>query len=141
MRRLASRQVKLRGIATLKTHRATQRWLVLEHLKYYSAGVSLSADIGIQGFLDYLRKENVQYVVLRFYDQLPELHNAHGDLDLLMADKDEGKVKRFLFDHPGKLHVDVCTVSSQYYPLPLADKIIENAVDGPGGSTVFPGCG
>ena len=46
------------------------------------------------------------------------------------------RIRRFLLEHPGKLHVDVCSVSSQYYPISLAEEILKNSVDGPGGSRI-----
>ena len=42
------------------------------------------------------QKKNVNYLVLRFYEFLPELHRDAGDLDLLIADRDKSKVLEFL---------------------------------------------
>lgn len=136
IRRLAICQIRLRGMSSLNAGNKSQRWLVIEYLKPQPSGGSLSREIGIQGLLDYLREENVQYVVLRFFDKLPDLYRTHGDLDLLVADEDEEKVKKFLLSHPGPIPVDLRAMSSQYYPRPLAMKILKNAVDGPAGSRV-----
>lgn len=136
IRRLAIGQIRLSGLSSLDAGNKSQRWLVIKYLKPQTLGRSLSREIGIQGLLDYLREEDVEYVVLRFFDKLPDLYRAHGDLDLLVADEDEEKVKQFILAHPGPIPVDLRAMSSQYYPRPLAMKILKNAIDGPAGSRI-----
>jgi hypothetical protein len=136
LRRFLLGQVKLRGIAKLKSSGKTQRWIVVEHVKYSSRGLSLSSEVGIQGFLDHLRVKDVRYVVSRFYEKLPELYRAGGDLDLLVEDGDEEKIKSFLSAHPGYIGVDAYTASSGYFPVHLTTQMIQNSVDGPAGSRI-----
>lgn len=144
LRRLWIGLVVVEGIVALSAGTRTERWLVLRHNRIVTlhTRLSLSKEIGIQGFLDYLAREKVRYVVLRFYDKLPALNRQGGDLDLLVADEDEYKVKEFLLGHPGPVGVDVWTPSRTshnsitYYPPPLARKILDSAVVGPAGSRI-----
>lgn len=144
MRRLLIGLVKIEGIKKLSTGGRTQRWLVLRHMLAESLNtrLCLSTEIGIPRFFDHLKKESAQYVILRFFEKLPELHREGGDLDVLVADEDDHKVRAFLQAHPGKIGVDVWTVSRSihnnitYYPPPLAREIIASAIEGPAGSLV-----
>ncbi len=129
-------------VIKLKTGGSFTRWLVLKNNRVKpSYEYLLSSDIGIQGLLDYLRKEKVSYVVLRNYDKLPNLSRADGDLDVLVADEDEQKLKNFLLEHPGSIRIDIRTVSRKfsefaYYMPHLKRKILETAIDGPAGSRI-----
>jgi hypothetical protein len=78
--------------------------------------------------LDRLEDENVRYVVLRWFDDLPEIEPGE-DLDLLVADEDLETVHGVLDASPGTFPVDLYTVSGlpgtdfrsvAYYPPPLA---------------------
>ncbi len=88
IRRMLIGFVKVEGVIKLKTGDKKQYWLVLKNLLHQSINIrySLSAEVGIQGFLDYLKREEVKYVVLRFYDKLPILGRPGGDLDILVTD-------------------------------------------------------
>ena len=145
MRRILKRQVKLLGIIALNSLNKNQKWLVIENVKLKSINGSkgrLSGVIGIQGFLDFLRKEKIKYVVPRFYEKLPHLYRKGGDIDILVADEDEIKIKNFLNKHPGRIRIDIWSVSTPnyrqmtYYPPHLARNIINNSIDGPGGSKI-----
>lgn len=109
----------------------------------------ISANGGIESFFAWLQKENVQYVVLRFYEQLPALHREGGDLDLLIADKDREKVIAYIEEAmlaPGAgtaasgvpigLHSVTEPGGVPYYPPHLARQILERSVAGPAGSRV-----
>jgi len=131
------------GIVTLRANGKNQKWIVLQRsAEHHSTTAFLSSKVGIRGLLEYLRKENAKYVVLRFYEKLPELYREGGDLDILIADEDEEKLREFIRKHPGTISVDIASVSSSayggipYYPPPLARKILDSAIEGPGGSRV-----
>ena len=136
--------MRIEGVVSLPLNGKKRYWLALEHLLSESLQVrySLSKEVGIQGLLEYLHKEDVAYVVLRFFDSLPELHREGGDLDILISDHDEEKVRAFLQEHPGTIGVDVRTPSRSapnsvtYYPPPIAREIIESAIDGPARSKI-----
>ena len=59
----------------------------------------LSANIGVEKLIAWLNGNNIKYVVLRFFERLPNLHRKGGDIDLLVADEDEEMVKAFLADN------------------------------------------
>ena len=139
LRRLQKKLVCVDGVVTLRAKGKAQRWLVLRHKlrDTLHTRLSLSEEVGVQGFLDHLRRTGANYVVLRFFEKLPALYREGGDLDLLVSDEDEQAIKAYLQEHPGPIRVDVWSVSRTsfnditYYPPPLARGILERAVDGP----------
>ena len=78
----------------------------------------------------------MDYVVPRHFDQLPALHRPGGDLDLIVSDKHEELVKKFLIENTGSIRVDVWSVSRKnyngttYMPTHLAQEVIQNSVTG-----------
>lgn len=144
VRRLLLGQVKIQGVVRLKAGTSYQRWLIIKHkwarsLNSYSF---LSSELGVQGFLDYLRQKEVHYVVLRFFDALPDLHREGADLDILLANEDRDSVDEFLQKHPGPIRVELKTVSHlrnnnlPYFPPHLARAILDSSIDGPAGSRI-----
>ena len=144
LRRVQKGLVSIEGIHSLPAGARTGQWLVLRHnlTESLHTRLSLSEEVGVQGFLAYLRTNKVDGVVLRFFEHLPDLARAGGDIDLLVSDTDERTVKGFLQENPGPIGIDVWTVSRAtfnditYYPPPLARAILASAVDGPAGSRV-----
>jgi len=144
IRRLFIGLVKIEGVIKLKEGNKSGKWLVLRHelRESLNTRLCLSSDVGIQRFLDYLRNEKIKHVVLRFYEKLPELNREGGDLDILVTDEDDHKIRDFLQENPGPIGIDVWTVSRTkynditYYPPPIARRIIDSAVDGPAGSKI-----
>jgi hypothetical protein len=126
-RRLAGRGVRaLRLRARRLTYRSTGacRWL--------PPGLTLDEFFGI------LRREQVTYVVLRWFEELPQVQPGH-DIDILVADEHVDFVQSLLADRPRKRgqHLDVYSVSGlpgsdlagmPCFPMPLARQIVTNAV-------------
>jgi len=84
IRRLLLGHVKIVGIQAMKAESGTQWWVVLKRTKkLFKDPLSLSEEIGTLGLVKHLKEENVSYVVLRFFEKLPELYNEAADLDLL----------------------------------------------------------
>jgi hypothetical protein len=147
IRRLLKRSVKIRSIVKLKKKGGYEQWLVIKNMKILSrqpqyTGSSISEKIGIPGLLNYLNRERIKYVVLRFYNKLPNLHREGGDLDILVEDESIDKVNTFLFENPGSIQVEIKPVSRltgnglPYYVPRLARNILESAIDGPAGSRI-----
>lgn len=144
IRRLFIGLVKIEGIAVLEEGGRKKRWIVLRHILRESLNtrLTLSYEVGIQGFLDFLKSEGIQYVVLRFFEKLPKLNREGGDLDILVTDEDEQRIRDFLQANPGPIGIDVWAVSRSkhnditYFPPPIARKIIGSAIDGPAGSKI-----
>lgn len=143
--RFYKNQIKFEGIIVLESKGIQQRWLVIKNIKKVNIGsqqTSLSDKVGIQGLLDYLRKEKIQYVVSRFYQKLPKLYREGGDVDILVADKDQIRIHKFLREHPGSISIGVSSVSNviyseiPYYPPFLARKILKSAIIGGGGARI-----
>lgn len=145
MRRLLKGLVCIDSVKRFKnSNGSTSQWLVLKHqlTETLHTRLSLSEEVGVQGFLDFLNEQKSEYAVLRFFEKLPQLYREGGDIDLLVSDNDERLVKGFLKEHPGSIGVDVWTVSRTnfndvtYYPPPLARKILSSVVTGPAGAQV-----
>ncbi len=144
IRRVLIGLVKIEGIVKLPADGQQQRWLVIKHLlsRSLQTRYSISSEVGIQGLLDYLNQAGIKYVILRFYEKLPALNRIGGDIDILVSDEDEEKMREFLRAHPGTIGVDVWTPSRTshnsitYYPPPLARQIIASAIGGPANSKV-----
>ena len=144
VRLLLKKKLSLRGVLPLRAGGRTAHWLVLERGKKKSKGdqLTLSPKVGVARLLDFLKEEKIQYVVLRAFNKLPKLGREGGDLDILVADEDESRVREFLSKNSGDIPVDLYSASGiaggglPYYPPPLARKILENAVDGSGESRV-----
>lgn len=128
-------------------------WIIIERKKKAinkSECLSLSPEVGVLGFIKWLNKENISYVVLRFYEKLPEIHRLGGDLDILVDDPDEEKVISFLkmsatksvASNEQNIPVDVWPVNGirsgdiPYYPPKLAKTIIQNSTTGPANARI-----
>lgn len=76
-----------------------------------SARRYLTADIGVEKFFSTLNDMNVQYVCLRWHEELPRVR-AGEDIDLLIADNDLKRVEMLLIGNKTNgIPVDVYTVS------------------------------
>lgn len=144
VRRVWLNHVSFEGVRKIKSDGKNQSWLVLKHnlKENLSHCLSLDESIGVPNFFRYLRDKKVNYVVLRFFERLPELYRKGGDLDLLVKDEDEPIVRGFLLQHRGSTPIHVFTpnktVSNDitYYPPPIAQRIIKSGVAGPANSRI-----
>jgi hypothetical protein len=114
-----------------------RRWSVLRPKpvarRYLVAGLTLDQ------FFDELNAHGVRYVVLRWFDALPEVDPGE-DIDLLVADEDLAFVGTLLTSErvaPRRQKFDVYTVSGlsgsdwrgiPYYPPRLAERLLDRAV-------------
>ena len=151
LRRIFQGLVRVEGITTLpkRVGRGKSYWLVLEQsgTDVHQIPV-IPKSLGIPGFLVWLKREKIKYIVLRFFEALPALHREAGDLDLLVADEDRTKVLNYLStvhhrasEDAGDVRVGLHSVSGEpgmipYYPPPLARAMLERAVPGPAGSMI-----
>lgn len=134
-----------------ENERSYGHWLVIRNLtrKNFRRTMHLPESVGIPFLLNWLREEKIEYVILRFFEKLPELYREGGDLDILVTDDDEEKIINFLRYHSKELkssesgiRMDIWTVHGAkhydlpYYPPPIAKRIINSAVDGPAGSRI-----
>jgi hypothetical protein len=137
MRRLFIRQVKFMGIKKLTHGQKKSFWIILKRDQLIdNNNFYLSREIGVEGFLNHLRKEKINYVVPRFFESLPNLHRDGGDLDLIVSDHDENYAKQFLLDNEGDIRIDIWTVGRPnyhgitYMPPHIAQKVIDDAING-----------
>jgi len=150
LRRLIVGLVKTRGTVTVRNEKGTRmRFLVLEQSGLRARKVPvLPESIGIPEFLEWLKKEEIPYVVLRFYENLPELYRPGGDLDILTSIEDKKKIERYLKENEellshdsGDVRLGLHAISGEqgivpYYPPPRARQLLQNSVDGPAGSRI-----
>jgi hypothetical protein len=104
--------------------------------KESSARHFIPPSLGIAGFLRALEEKGIRYVVLRWFEDLPELPPGE-DLDLLVADDDVEQVRALASSRPGLVPCDLYSVSGRpgtayrnmaYFPPALAEGILERAV-------------
>jgi len=152
LRRMLVGLVKMKGVVSIRdANGRCTRWLVVQQTGRASNKIPvLPKKVGIPSLLDWLHKENIEYVVLRFYECLPELYRKGGDLDLLMSNEDKQKVLRFLEEKShllssktSDINLGLHTVEGDpgpgnipYYPPPLARQILKNSTSGPAGSRI-----
>ena len=136
-KRVLAGDVSIKGWTYLSQSNDQQRWLLIEKNTTQTVlrgANGLSEEVGISGLLEFLKRQNLSYIVLRNFEQLPELHRKGGDLDLMVADMDVERVRTFISEHPGPVPIDVWSVSGRefldmpYYPPHFMTTIIEKAV-------------
>lgn len=136
-RRIILGKVLFYGFKRLTQNNKSSFWLVLGRKSLKNSNeFYLSKNLGIQGFLEYLHKANIEYVVPRHFESLPCLHREGGDLDIIVSDKDEHFIKNFLIENSGSIRVDVWSVSRKnynqttYMPPNIAEEVIKNSIEG-----------
>ena len=150
LRRLVLGLVRIDQFATITDQNGKKtRWIVLRQRGMSTNKIpTLPGSIGIPKFLEWLRDEKINYVVLRFYEKLPKLYRDAGDIDILLSNEDKEKVNNYLNQNKHLLtsvtkdiRLGLHSVSGDkgsipYYPPPLARQILENAIEGPAGSRI-----
>lgn len=96
----------------------------------------IPADMSVEDFFQALKERSVRYVVLRWFEKLPET-DQDRDLDLLISDKDVEKVRSLLIESNRGTICDLYSViglpgaaykNMPVFPPKLAEKILDNAV-------------
>ena len=134
--RLFMKTVSIKGVVRLSNGSKYSPWLLLKCKELQTNSLSINKEIGIKGLLEYLKVNNIDYVVPRHYEALPNLHREGGDLDLIVSDKDEKLLKQFLLKNEGEIPVDVWSVSNPdnhgipYMPSNIAQDVIDNSIEG-----------
>lgn len=94
--------------------------------------------LGIEGFLGELKRADINYVVLRWFETLPQIEPGE-DIDILFADQDIGKLNKLTRPAAKKddIPCDIYSVSGlpgtnsnsmPYYPIDNARRILANAI-------------
>lgn len=149
-RRFFAGLVHFHGLAKLKDGEGnTYRWIVLSQSgKAAQKVLMLPEKIGIVGFIDWLNKEQINYVVLRFFEKLPSLYREGGDLDLLVSDESKEFVDNFLLgqknllsESASDIRLGISNVSGEDFSIPayppaIARKILDEAILGQAGARV-----
>ena len=87
---------------------------------------------GLENFYESLNAQSINYVILRWFEDLPEL--APGDdIDMLVADEDYERLQKIFTEQPGSIPCDIYSVSGinnssyndmAYYPPHLAKQML-----------------
>ncbi len=94
----------------------------------------IKPDISLETFFRELNARGVQYVVLRWFEDLPEPNGR--DVDILLRDSDLPKITDLTTNWPLGIRCDLYTSTGQYgyghrgvalFPPALADRILSNA--------------
>ena len=134
-RRLLNKTVKFNKLLILKNKNKNRLWIQLQNNSNQTTNkvhFTLSEDIGIKKFLSFLNKSNVDYLITRFYEKLPNLYRpGGGDLDILVSDDGYKTITDFLNKNPGNIPVDIqrCSKSTgganiPYFPPKLAKRML-----------------
>lgn len=104
----------------------------------------LSETVGVTGLIRRLHQEGLDYVVLRWFDQLPHLDPGE-DLDVLVADRHLQRLHEILAEEPGTIPIDIYSETGlegadyrgmSYYPPRLAAQMLGRAVTHASGARV-----
>lgn len=103
------------------------------HQKEKQARQYLSPELGLDNFFGILNKRQLDYVILRWFDELPFLE-LDEDVDLLIADEHIEKVRDLLNEKVGILPFDIYSVGGlmgsnfkniAYYPPYIGEIILD----------------
>ena len=103
------------------------------HQKEKAARQYLSPELGLQNFFELLNERELNYVILRWFDELPFL-DLDEDVDLLISDDHIEKVRDLLNERVGILPFDIYSVGGlpgsnfkniAYYPPYIAETILD----------------
>ena len=139
LKNVSLKRIQVVGASILQEEQGINRKFIvikiIEH-KIPNARHYISPVIGIEKFFKYLEKSQVNYTILRWFDDLPEISPGE-DIDMLVADENVEVVETFLKDQPGLIPCDIYSVSGlprtayknmAYYPPPLAQKILKGSI-------------
>ena len=98
----------------------------------------IDPNLNIKNFFHLVNKDKIEYVILRWFENLPEIAKGE-DIDLLVSDSDINKISRYLIPYPvnNAQPIDLYSCSGirgsdyaelPYYPKYIAETIIENRV-------------
>jgi hypothetical protein len=113
----------------------------MNHFGQVAARHYLSPLASLAALPDILEERGIRYVVLRWFDALPDVEPGE-DLDVLVADDDLEALRDVLDTRPGVVPIDVYSTTGRpgadfqamaYYPPRLANGILERAVRLPSG--------
>ncbi|WP_379317484.1 hypothetical protein [Paenibacillus puldeungensis] len=97
----------------------------------------VKAKLSIDQLFQRMNEDNIRYVILRWFEQLPDIQNGE-DIDLLVHDEDINKLHYFTKEKVGDaVPCDVYSASGlegsdyaklPYYPVRIAETILQNRV-------------
>ncbi|MCB1422194.1 MAG: hypothetical protein KDJ69_06950 [Nitratireductor sp.] len=103
----------------------------------------IAPGLGVAGFLAAMNNAGINYAVLRWFEELPEL-GPDEDIDMLVSDAHLDRIDRFLTGRRGRgIPCDVYSVSGlpgsdyrsvPYFPPRLSSALLESAVVGDNGA-------
>jgi hypothetical protein len=102
---------------------------------YHAARHFIPHHLGLQGLFAKFHEQRVAYVVLRWFEELPE-REPTGDIDLLVADEHLERALQILHSGPAVRPCDLYTPSGlpesnyqkvSYYPPDLARRLLTNS--------------
>lgn len=103
------------------------------HQKQKEARQYLSPELGLDNFFELLNERQLDYVILRWFDELPFLE-LNEDVDLLVSDRHIEKVRELLNEKVGILPFDIYSAGGltgsnfkniAYYPPYIAETILD----------------
>jgi hypothetical protein len=142
IRRLKHGSIKINSVRKFSDVSIFGLWLELQCKDIETNSYKFSREIGIKGFLEFLKNRNISYIIPRFFESLPELTDENNDLDLIVTKSHSEIVKDFIRKNPGDLQIDLYTDTGPdyhgitYVPPSKIKDIIKRAKIGPGGAKI-----
>jgi hypothetical protein len=142
LRRFRLKSISIKGIIKLNNGSRFNRWLLIKTKELPTNSLTISSEMGVSGLLSFLNKENINYIVPRFYHNLPDLSQGDGDLDLIVDGENKNTVIDFLTRNPGEIPIDIYTDNGtdyhgmSYLPPKMAKIALSRKIPGPGGSYI-----
>jgi hypothetical protein len=96
----------------------------------------ISPQVGINDFFEKVKEQSINYVILRWFKDLPNLEEGE-DIDILISDEDIFEIRRLTGRGPGIIPGDLFSVSglpgtsfrnTAYYPPQKARQIISQSI-------------
>ena len=132
-------RVKVLGVASLETNRQVRYPALVVKITKRSlpnARRYISPVLGISNFFAGLNQQQIDYAILRWFDELPAIAPGE-DIDMLVADADIEKLESLFEEYPGIIPCDVYSVTGlpgtayknmAYYPPLVAEQILKGKI-------------
>lgn len=132
-------RIKILGVDTLKDDWGIKQPTLLVKVVKRSTPKArryISPVVGVRSFFASLNQKQVNYAILRWFEELPAIAPGE-DIDMLVADEDIEQLESLIQQYPGIIPCDIYTVTGlpgtayknmAYYPPFVAEQILAGTI-------------
>ena len=135
---VASQRTKFHGLFYLKKGVRFSFYIGIKKRKKKKRATRhyLSPLVGAENFFQELKKKNISYCVVRWFDNLPAIED-NEDVDMLVEDNDLNTVHSLIDNKPGIIPFDIYSKTGlpgsdfnhlPYYVYSLADRVLKDSI-------------